>query len=326
MPTRGIVEVSAADGGFDAAAAARTLAGRYRSPNDPELLRHARLLGEMLPQPVLLALENLRYGESTEVLVIRDGPTGVDPGPTPSHWSGSNQERTRLHDFWLMLVAGQMGEPFCWSTLQRGSLIDDIAPVAGEEEAQTGHGSAVELEFHVEDAFHDARCDALALICLRNDDAVPTTVATAATLDLAALDLDALFEPRFLVRPDPEHLRGLPATKRIEIMPRPVLTGARSAPYLRVDPYFTDPVPGDERAAKAFDELCRQLADGLVDVTLAPGDTVVIDNYRAVHGRRRFAARYDGTDRWLRKATVVRDLRKSRARRDTSDGRVVAPF
>jgi L-asparagine oxygenase len=326
MPTRDIIEVSAADGGFDPLAAAQDLAARYRAPDEPELLRESRLHGDLLPDQVRRALQDLRYGESMDALIVRDGPAGIDPGPTPRHWTGSDPSRTRLYDFWLMLVAGQVGEPFCWSTLQRGSLIDDIVPVPGEEGGQTGHSSTAELEFHVEDAFHDHRCDALALVCLRNDDAVPTTVATVGSLDLSGLDLDTLFEPRYLVRPDPEHLRGLPPGLEISVEARPVLTGARDAPYVRVDPSFTEAVPGDGRAARAFQDLCEQIAGNLVDVALAPGDTLVIDNYRAVHGRRRFAARYDGTDRWLRKATVVRDLRKSRGLRNSPDSRVVAPF
>ena len=54
-----------------------------------------------------------------------------------------------------------------------------------------------------------------------------------------------------------------------------------------------------------------------------PGDVVFIDNYLAVHGRGSFIPRYDGTDRWLRKALFTRDLRKSRSVRDGADGRVL---
>jgi len=31
-----------------------------------------------------------------------------------------------------------------------------------------------------------------------------------------------------------------------------------------------------------------------------------------VHGRKPFTARFDGTDRWLKRVCITRDLRKSR--------------
>jgi len=43
-------------------------------------------------------------------------------------------------------------------------------------------------------------------------------------------------------------------------------------------------------------------------VVLSDGDVLVIDNDRAVHGRTPFVPRYDGTDRWLKRALVVREL------------------
>ena len=41
---------------------------------------------------------------------------------------------------------------------------------------------------------------------------------------------------------------------------------------------------------------------------LDAGDLLVIDNRRAVHGRSKFRARFDGTDRWLQRTFVVDEL------------------
>ena len=46
------------------------------------------------------------------------------------------------------------------------------------------------------------------------------------------------------------------------------------------------------------------------EVVVGPGTLLVVDNYLAVHGRRAFEVRYDGTDRWLKKLTVSRNLRR----------------
>ncbi len=58
-------------------------------------------------------------------------------------------------------------------------------------------------------------------------------------------------------------------------------------------------------------------------MALEPGDLLIIDNYRAVNGRKPFQARYDGRDRWLKRIGVTRDLRKSRAARSSADSPIV---
>ncbi|KOV84203.1 hypothetical protein ADL01_08735 [Streptomyces sp. NRRL WC-3618] len=46
------------------------------------------------------------------------------------------------------------------------------------------------------------------------------------------------------------------------------------------------------------------IEENLVGVPLEPGMRCFIDNYRAVHGRASFQARYDGTDRWLKRVSI----------------------
>lgn len=82
-------------------------------------------------------------------------------------------------------------------------------------------------------------------------------------------------------------------------------------------PPLSRALPGDRPAEDALAELKNQLHLGLQDVILGHGDVLVIDNQRAVHGRRRFLARYDGTDRWLRRGWALRDLKATRDRRRT---------
>jgi len=42
-----------------------------------------------------------------------------------------------------------------------------------------------------------------------------------------------------------------------------------------------------------------------------------------VHGRRAFKARYDGRDRWFKRMSITRDLRKSRESRTDAASRVI---
>lgn len=279
--------------------------------DDTRLLREIGGMGYLFPESLRTAIGELRYAESIAGLIVRNGPVADDPGPTPNHWR--DRGNTLRHDMWLLWLAAQLGDPACWSVWQDGSLINNVLPVTGEEVAQTGLGSSTEMEFHVEEALYDHRCDGLALACLRNPDAVPTTVASVDCLDLPTLDVDVLCQPRFRIGDD----------KVFRI--RPALFGAPESPYLRLDQPYMAAVPGDERAAAALAELFARLRDGMVDVVLDAGDVLLLDNYRTVHGRRPFHARYDGTDRWLRRCTTTRDLRHTRAQRDGAEGRVITP-
>jgi alpha-ketoglutarate-dependent taurine dioxygenase len=101
-----------------------------------------------------------------------------------------------------------------------------------------------------------------------------------------------------------------------------VLSGPSDAPYIRIDPYFMDAAEGAS-AQRAFDELVKEIDGNIQELVLAPGDTCFIDNFRAVHGRKPFKAKYNGRDRWLKRINITRDLRKSRAFRESGQSRVI---
>jgi alpha-ketoglutarate-dependent taurine dioxygenase len=50
----------------------------------------------------------------------------------------------------------------------------------------------------------------------------------------------------------------------------------------------------------------------MFDLQMESGDFCFLDNFRVVHGRKPFKARHDGGDRWLMRANITCDLRKSR--------------
>mgnify|MGYP000491112262 CR=1 FL=1 len=100
--------------------------------------------------------------------------------------------------------------------------------------------------------------------------------------------------------------------------PLPVIGGTESRPTLWFDAELmrgTDPA-----AQAALDQLARAVLDRQGAVVLESGDCLIVDNTVAVHGRSSYAARFDGTDRWLQRAFVVSDLAPSAADRD---GRII---
>jgi Fe(II)/alpha-ketoglutarate-dependent arginine beta-hydroxylase len=321
------------------------LAKAYDTIENPDLLRRAPVLTRGLPPHLLEFLEEFRLGEPSALCMISG--LAVDEarlGLTPTHWRDSQYGSPAFpQEIFFLLCAAVLGDVFGWATQQDGRIMHDVLPIKGHEHYEIGSNSLQHLSWHTEDAFHPCRGDYVALMCLKNPDLVETVVCDAGDLDWSTLDVDALFEPVFTQMPDNSHRpenaaqsTGDPVVDRLrarsfaliqswndEPVGRPVLFGDRQDPYLALDPYHMKTEGWPPRSSRAFQGLCDKIEAGLRDVRLRPGDLVFIDNFRAVHGRKSFRARYDGTDRWLKRLNVTRNLRGSRAWRPAPDNRII---
>jgi L-asparagine oxygenase len=318
---------------------AQELGESYGPADSAALLDDLPILAARLPLRVWRFLRQFSRLEDRGYCVIRNNP--VDDtriGPTPPHWQGrSRPNREQAEEIVLMLYGGVLGEPFGWRTQQDGNLVHDVLPIAGHQHEQLGTGSRELITWHTEDAFHPYRGDYILLGALRNRDRAATTVAELDVSLLTEEDLDFLFGAHYFITPDNSHLAKFntaddPASRQaFELIQRmrehpepvPVLYGSRAAPYMCLDPYFMPGAASDPRAHQALENLISALEKNLCDVFLDPGDYLVINNHRAVHGRRPFTPRFDGTDRWLKRMNVTNDLRKSRALRRSPWSRTI---
>jgi L-asparagine oxygenase len=169
--------------------------------------------------------------------------------------------------------------------------------------------SAVTLAWHTETAFHPHKPRYLLLLCLRGDPAARTTLCSVDEVLpwLERPTVEVLFQPRFRTRPD-ESFLAAGSTGELG-PPLAVLAGDRARPTLTFDEDLM--VGTDAEAQRALDELAAAIRRTATGIVLVRGDLLVVDNHRAVHGRTPFAARFDGTDRWLQRAFVVSDLSAS---------------
>jgi hypothetical protein len=155
------------------------------------------------------------------------------------------------------------------------------------------------------------------LLCLRGDDAAATLLCSVADClpHLDAQTIAILHEPRFRTRPDESFLE--PGTVGALGAPMAILEGAGTPTFT----YDEDLMVGiDPGAQAALDQLRAVVRDHASSIVLHAGDLLVVDNHRVVHGRTSFAARFDGTDRWLQRAFVVPDLAPSA---DERTGRII---
>jgi Fe(II)/alpha-ketoglutarate-dependent arginine beta-hydroxylase len=325
----------------------KELAERYDSVEDKEFLNEAQVYAHELPRRIRTALNNFRlFGNQTGLFLIAGFPIyDLKIRTTPDHWQSTNNRSATLEEeILLVLLGGLLGDAIGWATQQNGRIIHEVMPVKGHEQEQLGIGCEQPLTWHIEDAFHPFRGDYIGLMCLRNCDRVATVCSCIDMLDLDERAAEILFQPRFTIRPDESHFQknGMAqveasagsdgvlesAYKQIQKMNAEpekiaVLFGNPASPYIRIDPYFMDPLKDDSEAEAALNVLINALDSSLHKVALESGDILFIDNYKTVHGRDSFKARYDGYDRWLKRINITRDLRKSRAARMSDASRII---
>jgi L-asparagine oxygenase len=296
----------------------------YASPASLErFLVEAATVVQAFPPELVRALVRFRtYGSPDEALVVRNLlPPTADHGPTPDHWSLKAQHKPSFEsELCLAAVTTLLGDLFSFNSEHEGNLIQNIVPQQGDPFAQTTYGSATFLEWHVEHAFADMRCDYAALLCLRGHPEAATTIAPVRAIPIDEPHRTVLFEPRYLVGPDDEQECGA-----VEHGPVAVLTGSPEDPFLRLDPLFMRPCdPADGAAEAALAHIAERVPAAARHHVLEPGDLLVFDNRRVVHGRTAYTARYDGTDRWLQKGFVSCSLRRMLVR--SRGSRVIDPL
>ncbi|MFI9401336.1 TauD/TfdA family dioxygenase [Nocardia sp. NPDC052316] len=269
-------------------------------------------------------------------IVSRLPLTDAEFGPTPpswreaAQWSGDAARRANSFelDLVMLLLARSAGEPFGWQGQQGGRLVNNILPSPGHEDEQSGASSKTLLSPHSEDAFHPQRANLLMLGCLRNPDLVGTTVSSVRRVELSAAQRRLLSTPTLPILPDVSYGTG---HEQYSATPLPTLwtSAGPDEATLRYDPAYTPLDDADPEYRAAYARLTAELERVCVTAALTPGEILLVDNDVAVHGRVPFTARYDGTDRWLKRVNIRLPDRPRRAEEADENGygqRVVAPF
>jgi L-asparagine oxygenase len=274
---------------------------------------------------LVAALVDFRLAGSRDgIVVLRGLPIDESLPRTPGRaaFTGSWRELARSTVTQLMVMS-VLGGVISYADEKDGHLIQDICPVPGAEHRQENTGSSL-LELHTEDGFHPHKPDFISLLCLRADHAREAmTVACGVRAVAPRLEpehVQALRQPWYRIRLASSFV-GTEHTAYSA--PMAALSGCPSDPDLCADFHAMEPMT--DEAAEAFEALRGLMQTSLVGVVLEPGDMLVIDNRKAVHGRTGFSPRYDGHDRWLRRCFAVADLRASHPHR-YPDSRVHRPL
>ena len=205
----------------------------------------------------------------------------------------------------LIRFADDIGRAVGYDREQGGRLIQGIFPVRSSEHQQVSSSSKVVLGSHTETAFHPHKPRFVVLLCLRSDPQAATTYADVADMvvHLSDEDLAVLQTNEFVTSVDPSFMSNGEPDAQVHVRPLTATGEGWSLIYDQLLMRGTTP-----RAIAALSALHLAIKNTTQQIVLAAGDILVIDNHRCVHGRTPFAPRYDGTDRWLKRALVVQSL------------------
>lgn len=276
--------------------------------DDVEWIAAARRLSCQMPARLLASIREYRQDCGPDaLLLIRNLPVDqclLPPTPTARE---SVERRTTVPAALIALLSSQLGEMIAYRDEKSGALVQNVVPVPGMEASQSNAGS-VDLEMHVENAFHPGRPDYVALLCLRSDHSgTAGTMVSSVRRALPLVPAQArrvLGESRFMTQPPPSF--GTADSAPVH----PVLNGHPEDPDIRVD--FAATMALDDDAHRAIVQFRGACALAATELVLQSGDLAFIDNRMALHGRTSFTPRYDGNDRWLLRSFVHLDSRHGR--------------
>lgn len=281
-------------------------------PLDDAFVDTAAAHARDLPAPLRAAVRAFAADSGADgILLLRGLPVGTVPA-TPLD-PNAGRAKDRASELTLLAVARLLGEPIGYVQEHGGGIVQNIVPARATEGRQVSTSSNVTLAWHTETAFHPHKPRYLLLLCLRGDAAAATLLCSVAHClpHLDAETIATLRQPRFRTRPDESFLE--PGTAGALGPPMAILAGDGEQPTFTYD---EDLMVGiDAGAHAALDRLGAVVRDRASSIVLEAGDLLVVDNERVVHGRTSFAARFDGTDRWLQRSFVVADLAPSAAER-----------
>ena len=264
-----------------------------------------------LPKRIKSALESF-----DSFLLIKTIPMSETP-ETPNGNKYKIGETTILAKVQAILVSA-IGDMIAYEAEGNGHLFQDVVPLKSMETEQTSLGSNAELEIHTEQAFSNLKPDILSLACLRGDPNAYTHIFPVAEIikNTTAEEQQILREPLWYTGVDLSFkLNNTTKTGSSYFIegdirgPMPIISGPENNPKLDFDQdLMRSP---DPRAKEMIKKIINLYYQHKLRHNLTPGEIILIDNNRAVHGRSAFSPKYDGKDRFLIRSFATFDLKKS---------------
>jgi len=262
-----------------------------------------------------------KHGSETGFLLIKTIPVDLDNLPeTPPSNNYKIGENTKLAKIQSMIL-NVFSELISYEAEGYGRLFQDIVPNQSMAKHQTSLGSNTELEIHTEQAFSKLRPDILSLACLRGDIQALTYVLPVKHIidNMSKEENELLRKPLWKTGVDLSFkLHGYDFLEGDVRGPLSIIHGEISDPQLIFDQDLMTGIT--DESEKIIQKIVDIYYKHRISHNLSPGEIILIDNRRAVHGRSPFFPNFDGKDRFLTRCFSTLDYKKSEHARS---GRVI---
>lgn len=234
------------------------------------------------------------------VALLTGLPVDPDLPDTPQDGRRTKAKTTFVSEGCLNGISKILGlQPVAFDNEKEGDLIHQIAPVPGKEKSVSNQGAGV-FSMHTEGTHMSLPPHVLALVCLRNTEEGATnfTNLVAALAEAPPSVLAELRRPKFTQSMGVSSGGG-------GRYPLAITNGPPHDPIYRVD--FTDVEATDPASWLALDWLRAAAVRHEEQVVLKPGDMVIMNNHRSLHGRVGFTPDYSANrQRWLQRQYMTR--------------------
>lgn len=280
------------------------------SPKNIEIfLKEAKEAAHELPESLKEILYEFKHSEYAALLLKN---LYIDRGiETPSSNMHHIGETTLLGKV-QAIINCYIGEMVSYEAEGDGRLFQDMVPNETMQDSQTSLSSKAELELHTEQAFSELRPDYLSLACLKGDKNAKTYLLDIYDL-MDSLDIEDIcllkqslwnigVDLSFKMNGCSEHIRG----------PIPIISVLDQSLQLNFD---QDLMIGLNEEAKLLTEKIIQIYyERRKHIVLKPGNLLIINNRKAVHGRSSFTPYFDRNDRFIIRSFIMKNLDKTRGK------------
>jgi hypothetical protein len=283
------------------------------SSDEPELYcKKMKELSNLLPENIKLELKSLLYNEfqpassvypTTPFIIFKLNTEILDEKqqipetpPNNKHKVGEKTTLAKIQSLFVSFISNLVS----YEAEGYGRIFQDIVPDIQMANQQSSVGSNKELEIHTEQAFSKLKPDFLSLSCIRGDNSALTYILPLETIlsHLDESDKKLLQQPLWKIGVDYSFkLNGNEFIDGNERGPIPIINGTTEDPLLVFDQDLMIGIT--EEAVEIIKKITNIYYEHRIQHCLQPGEILIINNNKAVHGRSGFAPNYNGKDRFL---------------------------
>jgi L-asparagine oxygenase len=305
FPEKAIIDLSLSESDNLAEAALKISANPYKIEEQESFISEAKKLTSLFSTAFVTRVRYQLQSGFGAVLI-----TGLPRDPelpaTPRQGGSlvSDYKKTFVSEA-MLLALGKLteSEPFNFRQEGRGTapLIDNIVPVP-ELKAQKGAGGFDNnFPFHCESAWHRKRPDYLILLGVREEPEAQTLIFSAEMLENTKWLKESHIVSQWFRLKAPElytqmEKSGIPMGTAKYFFKPPIEINDKAI-RLNINFNGTDCVSSE--AVKWLGDLEEFIEMNAVGTVIAPGNALILNNYKTCHTRTGYNPSFKGNDRWF---------------------------